>query len=139
MDVRNFLDSKVVNNIDMLNIVHINAQSLNDQQHYIEFCNIFVNSGVGVIAVSETFFKGWSDSDLHGYSCVRNDRTGKGGGGVAVYVKNGINFKILSMSPSQYSHRPEYIILQLTVDNVRIIFSCVYRPPKTGFFGYIFR
>lgn len=132
-DLKKFIESKISNHPYYLNIVHLNAQSLHDDSHYLEFCYTFVNSGVHVIAVSETFFKKGSKVELPGYNVLRNDRYNKGGGGVAVYVQNGISAKILSTSKSEYSHKPEYIILDIEIANSKILFAVIYRPPKVGY------
>ncbi|KAG8296790.1 hypothetical protein J6590_049817, partial [Homalodisca vitripennis] len=42
---------------------------------------------------------------LPGYTLQRNDRLGKTGGGVAVYVREGLRCKQLALSPSEYSAR----------------------------------
>lgn len=131
--LRDFLLRKVDSKPCILNIVHINAQSLNDISHYEEFCLTFVNSGVNIIAVSETFFKPGSYDILPGYVAHRNDRISKGGGGVAVYVQTGLGVKLLSASNSSNHHKPEYIILEIRFPSTKILFACIYRPPKVGY------
>lgn len=131
--MKDFLLNKVKRKPYLCNIVHLNAQSLNDAAHYEEFCFSFMNSGVNIIAVSETFFKPGSKSELLGYNVYRNDRIGKGGGGVAVYVQSNIEVKILSSSPSEHENKPEYIILEVKLQSDKILFACVYRPPKVGY------
>ena len=136
--LKDFLFNKVKSKPHLCNIVHLNAQSLNETSHYDEFCFSFVNSGVSIIAVSETFFKPGSRTELPGYNVFRNDRIGKGGGGVAVYIKQGIKAKVLSTSQAEYCHRPEYIIMEITFQSTSILFACMYRPPKIGYLdGFI--
>ncbi|KAJ1529557.1 hypothetical protein ONE63_006329 [Megalurothrips usitatus] len=130
--LKEFICNKVKDRPSVLNLAHLNAQSLNDSSHYEEFCHIFNNSGIDVIAVSETFFKPSSVTSLNGYNVFCNNRIGKGGGGVAVYVKQCIECKILSISESQYSHKPEYIILEIKLQGTAVLFACIYRPPKIG-------
>ena len=93
----------------------------------------FCDSGVDIIAVSETFFKPGSKKIINGYSVISNDRIGKGCGGVAVYVKNGIQCKVLSLSEGQYNCKPEYIILEVRLPQTTLLFACIYRPPKIGY------
>jgi len=130
--LREFICNKVRNNPSVLKLTHLNAQSLNDLAHYDEFCHVFEDSGVDIVAVSETFFKSSSKKLLKGYNAFCNDRIGKGGGGVAVYVKQGLECKILSRSESQYSQKPEYIILEIKLKKAILLFACIYRPPKIG-------
>lgn len=132
--LKDFITIKVKKKPYLLNIVHLNAQSLNDSVHFDEFCDTFVNSGVNFVAVSETFFKPNSRCDLPGYNVYRNDRIGKGGGGIAIYVQSHIEVKIMSNSPSEYSCKPEYLIIEAKLHSEKILIACVYRPPKVGFF-----
>jgi hypothetical protein len=131
--LKEFLSSKVVTKNYMCNIVHFNAQSLSNSAHFDEFCFSFVGSGVNIIAVSETFLKPGIKAELPGYNVIRNDRIGKGGGGVAVYVENSLEAKTLSLSPPEYTKKPEYIILEIKLQADKLLFACVYRPPKVGF------
>lgn len=131
--LKDFISDKVSCKSNVLNIVHLNAQSLNDFSHYEEFCHIFCDSGIDIIAVSETFFKPGSNKSLNGYSVINNDRIGKGGGGVAVYIKKGIQYKVLSLSEGQYNSKPEYIILEVKLPQATFLFVCIYRPPKIGY------
>lgn len=68
-----------------------------------------------------------SEVDITGYSVLRNDPTGKRGGGTAIYVRDGIPYK----------HRTD-----LTTENIETLWievhrlkcktlfiACVYRPP----------
>jgi len=130
--LKTFVCNKVKKNPSILNLVHLNAQSHNDSSHYDEFCHVFVDSEIDVIAVSETFFKSSSTTSLKGYNAFCNNRIGKGGGGVAVYVKQSIECKLLSSSESQYSHKPEYIILEIKLQHTVLVLACIYRPPKIG-------
>lgn len=118
-----------------LKIVHINAQSLVDSSHFTEFCYLFNDTYFDIISVSETFFKpNVPDSAVHlpGYNLFRVDRTGRGCGGVAVYVKEHIKCAVLCSSPNEYTKSPEYIMLELTLRETKILLVSIYRPPKVG-------
>jgi hypothetical protein len=132
--LKEFLSGKVITKNYLCNIVHLNAQSLCDTSHFEEFCFSFLGSGVNIIAVSETFLKPGIKAELPGYEVIRNDRSGKGGGGVAVYVMNGLVPKLLSASLPDYSNKPEYVILEIKLHSEKLLFACVYRPPKAGSF-----
>lgn len=70
-----------------LNIVHVNAQSLNNKMD--EFRYTFAKSNVDVICVSETWFQPELEDSLfalNSYQLFRADR-GRRGGGVAIYIK----------------------------------------------------
>ena len=51
---------------------------------------------IDILTVSETWLKLSNlDSEVYidGYSCVRRDRLGKGGGGTMIYVRDGISYR----------------------------------------------
>lgn len=122
-------------------VAHLNAQSLVDTSHNAEFKHLFSSyqdNMFDVIAVSETFLKPHHPSkiiEIDGFHVHRLDRTGRQCGGVAVFVKNVHKSKILSVSalPNVSTTRyPEYIILEITLNECKILFACIYRPPKVG-------
>ena len=89
-----------------MKLAHISAQSLCDVAHYSEFCDDFANSGIDIIAVSETFFKDSSSTSLLNYIAHTVNRIDRNGGGVALYVKNNLPAKVLAMTDST-SGKPE--------------------------------
>jgi hypothetical protein len=120
-----------------LKIAHVNAQSLVNHGHFSEFSDIFLLSCVDIIVVSETFLKGNildSAVALDGYKLFRNDREGASCGGVAVYALEKLSPKLIMKSENIYTGapKPEYVFLQLSWSNVKILLSCVYRPPKSN-------
>jgi len=117
------------------NAIHINAQSL--LKHFVEF-EILFNSiaNIHAVAVSETWTKPSIKNDLlrlHNFKFYRNDRVSKGAGGVGIYLRNDLNAKILAQSPSAYQFRTEYIILEIKVENKKILLAAAYRPPRADF------
>ncbi|KAJ1518837.1 hypothetical protein ONE63_011541 [Megalurothrips usitatus] len=121
-----------------LKIVHVNAESLNCRSHADMFHLLFANSQIDVIAVSETFYRCQSDVlRLKNYNTFTANRNSSGGGGVAIYVKNTHDCKRLSKSnsdPTGNLKKPDYAIIEICLSDTKIIFGCVYRPPKGGYF-----
>ena len=115
-------------NADLLKVVHINAQSLNNDEHFTEFNQIFSNSGIDVIAVSETFFKDSSHIQVPNYNVFNVNRLTRGGGGVAVYVAEHLAAKTLYQTQND-GYKPEYIFLEITCQASKVLFICMYRPP----------
>ncbi|KAJ8719480.1 hypothetical protein PYW08_011655 [Mythimna loreyi] len=112
-----------------LNIAHINAQSV--PGHYSDLLASFSSAHLDALLISETFLKPSllsSHYALPGYVLVRNDRTGKGGGGVAIYIRADIPHKIISVSPSQYSGSAEFLFLEITVNHSKILLAVFYSP-----------
>lgn len=114
-----------------LNMVHINAQSI--PGHYDDIVEVFRGSNVDVIGVSESWLKPHIPStsvELTGYRLYRNDRVGRGGGGVAVYVHDNLVSRVVLQSDSQYSRKPEYLFIEITSKQAKLLFITIYRPPK---------
>ena len=80
--------------MNKLSLFHINVKSL--PKHHDEL-ELYINSlkfKFSVIALTAN----WLDEskqdlfDLQGYNCLHEFRKGKRGGGVSLYIENGINF-----------------------------------------------
>lgn len=116
-------------------ICHVNCQSL--YAHFDEFKLFFNNSRYHIICLSETWLKpNLPDSmiNLSGYTLYRQDRVGKGGGGVAFYVHNSLNVNILRTSDAVYCRKPEFIIAEIaSLGSANLLLAVVYRPPNHGF------
>lgn len=119
-----------------LNIVHINAQSLNNKID--EFRYLFVAAGIDIICVSETWFPlDIQDSvyNLHGFRLFRSDRkilvdnsaTRAKGGGVAIYVRNGLPCRVKLLT--EIGSHIEYLFLDISFTHQKkVLLGCVYRP-----------
>lgn len=93
--------------------------------HWIESTNIHA------ILVSETFLKPClplTSFALPGFHLIRNDRTEKGGGGVAIYIRSHIPFSILDKSPSPYSRTSEHLIIQVLFGTLKLLLGVFYSP-----------
>lgn len=132
MTLRDYIRNIGVKYCNNLKLAHINAQSLNDTAHYSEFCDVFSSGSIDVIGVSETFYKDTSQIELENYKVLNINRKGRNGGGVAVYVRNGLNAKLLSTSDGELG-KPEYIICEISLPASKILYACIYRPPHIGF------
>lgn len=111
------------------NVVHINAQSI--PAHYPDFLDSFDVKNIHALLVSETFFKPCLPSTayaLPGFHLIRNDRTEKGGGGVAIYLRSHIPFSILDKSPSIYSNSAEHILLEVLFGTIKVLLGVFYSP-----------
>lgn len=130
----------LVNQKGGIKICHINAQSL--RRKIDEFRVIFENSSIDFICVSETWFDS-SVTDLSvsldGYSLRRVDRE-DGYGGVAIYIRNGINFNIKCTSRDVCSlvdidsadpmNFVEYLFIEVKSDGRKLLVGSVYRPNR---------
>lgn len=112
------------------NVVHINAQSI--PAHYGDLVDTFAhNRNISAILVSETFLKTCLPStsySLPGFHLIRNDRAGKGGGGVAIYLKSNLPFNIIDKSPSQYTESSEHLFIEVLLGHLKILLGVFYSP-----------
>ena len=111
------------------NVVHINAQSI--PAHYPDLLDSFDVTNIHAILVSETFLKPCLPSTayaLPGFHLIRNDRTEKGGGGVAIYLRSHIPFSILDKSPSAYSNSLEHIMIEVLFGSQKLLLGVFYSP-----------
>lgn len=112
-----------------LHIAHINAQSV--PGHYSDLLASFSSVHLDILLISESFLKPSLPSThfaLPGFVLLRNDRTGKGGGGVAVYLRADLPYKVICSSPSLYSESAEYIFLEVIVNRTKILVAVLYSP-----------
>ena len=91
-------------------------------------------SKIDVISLSETHINGPTDNDelykLPGYAFIKNNRKNDLGGGVGIFLKNGVNYKL--RDDLQNSHIAS-IWLEIFVFNTKSILSgCYYRPPESS-------
>lgn len=109
-----------------INVCHINAQSIKTKID--EFRLTFENSGIDVLCVSETWLnKDIPDSliSLSGYKVYRADRKTLGGG-VAIFLKQGISCKVVSKSKE--GDKIEYLFLEIYTKERKLLLGCMYRP-----------
>ncbi|KAJ1531443.1 hypothetical protein ONE63_000123 [Megalurothrips usitatus] len=132
LDLLNFqLKSISRRNKGLLSVAHINAQSLNDSDHFTEFNSVFGESGFDVVAVSETFFNSSSTVDVRNYKCFNVNRINKNGGGVAIYIAERLKAKVVATSDGE-ANKPEYLLLEVKCEHENVLVACAYRPPKIG-------
>lgn len=136
LSVNNFLSSQCQRFNQLFNVCHVNAQSI--PQHHSEMLDLFCDVTLHAILVSESWLKPELSStfySLPGFVLIRNDRTGKRAGGVAIYLRSDIPYKILSSSPPVYNGNPEYLILEIAVKGVKAVLGVVYCPPAIDYFS----
>ncbi|XP_055906590.1 uncharacterized protein LOC129941858 [Eupeodes corollae] len=112
-----------------LRICHINAQSLLPKID--EFRDIFTDSDVDVICVTETWLRDELNDDiccLEGYRVFRFNRVNRVGGGVAIYVKRTIKCK-LKLSATVDS-TIEYLFVEVVGNDGNLLLGTIYRPNR---------
>ena len=112
-----------------LNFVHINAQSV--PFHYSDILASFDSNIIHGILISESFLKPSLPStqySLPGFILIRNDRIGKGCGGVAIYLRADLQFSIISQSPSNYSNSAEHLFIEVFYHHTKFLLGVYYSP-----------
>ncbi|XP_068994256.1 uncharacterized protein [Neodiprion pinetum] len=89
----------------------------------------------GVVEIWLNDATGDQQVELPRYTILRVDRHNKGGGGVAMYIKKELNFRLLSSSAGDGQVIiPEYLIAEIWgPSQYKIMVAVVYRPPKAGY------
>ena len=117
------------------NICHINAQSV--PQHYSDLLATFSGLNLHALLISETMLKPSLPSHqfpLPGFVLIRNDRVGWRCGGVGIYLRSDLRYKILCQSPSNVRGRPEYLFIEVNLQFTSILLGVVYCPPQINYF-----
>jgi Endonuclease/Exonuclease/phosphatase family len=121
------------NSNKFLKVVSINAQSIANHDHINILRHLLSNQSVDIVAISESWLKSKNSDkfcNMPGYKLIRNDREGKGGGGVAIFVKIPIKFKVLATSPSLFNPKQvEFIFCEITQGDTQILIAALYRRP----------
>lgn len=108
-----------------LNCLYTNATSLNSLKLH-ELSSILSIKSPHLILITETWFSDISITSIPNYILCRKDRTGKGGG-VAIYSRNDLNTKELSIIKPIYY---EQVWVSIELDHEHVIVGCIYRPPN---------
>jgi hypothetical protein len=113
-----------------LNFAHLKPGSA---VPYIDEMNkLFHGVDIQLIAVSETWFKSRHTNrqvNLHGDRVVRAD---KGGGGVALYMKDGMRYKVVARSSP--SSVVDYFFIELRLPYPLLV-CVIYNPPNINGFS----
>nr|XP_054755525.1 uncharacterized protein LOC129261488 [Lytechinus pictus] len=118
-------------NGENFSVMHINSRSLFKNFEDLAVLLSCINHNFSVIGVSETWFTPSTEVamfDIPGYSLVQVCRSNKKGGGVACYVREGLDYKLrndLSTANTYY----ESVFIELNNANKKSIVGCVYRAP----------
>ena len=124
------LDKKFVTNHG-LRVLHINCRSFLPKKDEIMW--ITLSSNIDVLCLTETWLnETTSNAEIlfDGYTLLRKDRIDKGGGGVAIYIKQSLQFieRPNIISDNMLEMLWAEIILKDSKDNFLV--SCLYRPPN---------
>lgn len=117
----------------MFSILHLNARSLLKNLDQLNLILKNLKRAFSVVGVSETWLTDCSSElvNITGYNFVSNHRKSKIGGGVGIYLRNDIEYKVLKECKFSDSEEIESIFVEITVPQEKnIVVGCVYRPPN---------
>lgn len=120
--------------IKTLKVAFLNVQSLSS--HYAEFASLLIQEEFDIVGISETWLTSNISSGLvrvDDYNLIRRDR-GSRGGGVAIYIRNTFNYKVLD---SQLHEALEQIWIEIKLNKQTYIIGSLYRPPKKNYLDFI--
>lgn len=87
-----------------LNILQWNARSLiANGQEFKQYVSTLQNKP-HVVCIQETWLKPQWDFVIYGYKEIRNDRKDRSGGGVAIFLQNGIKYNVINIGSEQENH-----------------------------------
>lgn len=119
----------------LFNCVHINAQSIVNDEKFLNFQATFTDCSASAILVSETWFTPKlpnSRVKLPGYKCIRHDRVHTTGGGVAIYLRDSFRYNILKTSDGNVPGI-EYLLIEVWCSGSKLLLGVFYRPPARTF------
>lgn len=113
---------------DRLNYCHVNAGSIPPKID--EFRSYFEGTNVDIVIASETWMKSYHSDrsvSLNGFEIVRNDRYAKRSGGVALYIRESLNYKVIKMSDKISS---EFLFIEVIFPDSKLLVGAYYKAPN---------
>ena len=123
-----------------LSLLHLNARSLNRNLDSVKDLLLSLNYPFSVIGITESWLKAHSPPlfDIDGYQTIRVDRHKGRGGGVILYIRTGITFKILEgIMPISQDTECIFVEIGNTTDK-KIVIGLIYRSPHTSVPSFIY-
>jgi len=125
--------SKTLNRC-ILKVIHLNIHSLPDKFDKLKLLLISTKLDPDLILLCETFLNDKNQNlyQLIGYQFISKPRVNKACGGVAIYVKNELNFKMRNDISPHTEGIFETIMIEIINKEKRYIIGEIYRPPNTN-------
>lgn len=128
----------------LVNFCHLNVSSIKPKMD--ELRSVFRDTNAHVISFSETWLKSYNTNksvEIEGYKLLRCDRRLRKSGGVAIYLKNNVKFRILASSGYKYDLPPgerfelDYLLVELIFPDAKMLFGVFYKAVKTKEFDVL--
>ena len=120
---------------EKFSICSLNSQSICARRlsKLDELRQIVSLTNVDIICVNETWLNNKTEDNvvaLQGYNLIRHDRLGRLGGGLIIYIKKCLKFRIVDKSAhTMNSAYTEFISIECVVNDCKILLTAFYNPP----------
>lgn len=135
---KSFCIEKSISNENCFSLFHQNIRSLNNPKNYANLNNYLdiLSINFTVIGLTET----WLDKDkvhnvsIDNYNHHASYRTERGGGGVSLFIKEGIQFSPRNDLVASIGDEAEAVFIELIEPffKKKLIVGCIYRPPSSN-------
>lgn len=116
-------------------IIHFNSRSLYTNFNYIKnYLHVFRHA-FDIIAVTETWINTEKENnfELEGYSFVNVNQQNKVGGGVGIFVKDALKFRVIDGMSAVIDNILECLTIEIYYkEKKNVMISCVYRTPGSN-------
>ena len=124
-----YIDCNILKGLKHFCISHLNIRSLDKNSENLIYLLQDCNFNIDILCLTETW-QNLNNCTINGYQPpITLLRSNKKGGGVGIYCKNNINFKIIN-EMSRSNEYIEIISIEYKTNKVKGIISSVYRPPS---------
>lgn len=113
-----------------LKLAQVNVISL--LANFIQLRDYILSNDFDIVGVTETWLHDGVDEErvkVDRYTFIRQDRLGRRGGGVGMFIKNDINFNILFRESSEYV---DHIWIKILLQKTCYVIGNLYRPPNSN-------
>ena len=123
-------------NLSLCNDNYVFVSSFNVNRlrtHFNQVAREISIKSYDIVCIGETFLKPDNPNDdvnIYGYNLIRSDRVVRDGGGVAIYLKSHLSYRILHSNT--FIQNSEYLIVEVNMYNEKLLVGVIYRPPKSS-------
>ena len=126
--VTELINFKLKNHENLLKLGHINARSVPKHVHEID--RILSETAIDILCVSETFISKDTPENIckiPGYNLVHIDRTSQSRGGIAIYISDQFEYKVIKLPVKLV--QPQMAFIEVTVGKIKVAVGVLYRSP----------
>lgn len=118
---------------ETFSLIHYNIRSLSKNFDKMSNHLDLLQHEFSIIGISETWLKN-NDSDfynLNKYTLITCNRESRQGGGVALYIKDDLTYKIRDDLGLNEDNICQSLFTEVNIDNRKVIIGVIYRPPNS--------